>query len=111
MNSSSVTSIDSGGAGEISLKAYATGFVLSLIFTAIPFGIVMYGEMSYTAKVTAIFSAAVVQILVHLHYFLHLNTSSKARWNVLALLFSVLIMGLIIVGTLWIMYHLNYQLS
>lgn len=111
MNSSTVTSINSGGAGEISLKAYAVGFVLSLILTAIPFGWVMYSEASRFATIVVIFSAAVVQIFVHLHYFLHLNASSKARWNVLALVFSVLIMGLIIVGTLWIMYHLQYQLS
>jgi cytochrome o ubiquinol oxidase operon protein cyoD len=111
MNSSSATSIDSGGAGEVSLKAYAIGFVLSLILTAIPFGFVIYGTLSQTTTIVAIFSAAVVQILVHLHYFLHLNASSEARWNVLALLFSVLIMGLIIGGTLWIMYHLHYQLT
>jgi cytochrome o ubiquinol oxidase subunit IV len=110
MNQSSVTSIDSAGAGEASLKSYAIGFVLSLVLTAIPFGLVMVESMSNTATITAIFSAAVVQILVHLHYFLHLNASSKARWNVLALLFSVLIMALIVGGTLWIMYHLNYQL-
>jgi cytochrome o ubiquinol oxidase operon protein cyoD len=47
---------------------------------------------------------------VHLYYFLHVNTSSKARWNVLALLLAVLIMILIIGGTIWIMLHLNYRL-
>ncbi|MGD8926767.1 MAG: cytochrome o ubiquinol oxidase subunit IV [Thioalkalispiraceae bacterium] len=111
MNHASVEPIDSAGAGEASLKAYAIGFTLSIVLTAIPFALVMHGKLSNAATVIAIFSAAVAQILVHLHYFLHLNASSKARWNLFALLFSVLIMVLIIGGTLWIMYHLNYRLT
>lgn len=111
MNHTSVESIDDAGAGQATMKSYAIGFILSMVLTAVPFALVMYGELSSVATVIAIFSAAVVQILTHLHYFLHLNGSSKARWNVLALLFSVLIMILIIGGTLWIMYHLNYRLK
>jgi heme/copper-type cytochrome/quinol oxidase subunit 4 len=46
---------------------------------------------------------------VHLHYFLHLNTSSEARLNVLGLVFTILIMLLFVGGSLWIMYNLNYR--
>jgi len=109
MNHASLEPIESAGAGESTLKAYAIGFTLSIILTAIPFALVMYGGWSHTAIVVAVVSAAVLQIFAHLHYFLHLDASSKARWNVLALLFSVLIMFLIIGGTLWIMYHLHYR--
>jgi cytochrome o ubiquinol oxidase operon protein cyoD len=47
---------------------------------------------------------------VHLHYFLHLDTSSTARWNVLAIIFTLIIMVLFVGGTLWIMYNLNYRM-
>ena len=104
-------SIDSAGAGTGSLRSYATGFILSIVLTAIPFALVMHGTLSRPATVFAIFGAAVVQLLVHLHYFLHMDASSRARWNVLALLFAVLIMFLIIGGTIWIMYKLSYQLA
>jgi cytochrome o ubiquinol oxidase subunit IV len=57
-----------------------------------------------------IFAAAAVQIVVHLHYFLHLDTSSTMRWNVLALVFALLIMILFVGGTIWIMYHLKYRM-
>ena len=57
-----------------------------------------------------IFGAAALQILVHLHYFLHLDTSSTMRWNVLALVFTVLILVLFVGGTLWIMANLNYRM-
>ena len=102
--------VDSTGVSRGSLKSYLTGFVLSLILTAIPFALVMSGALSPSAALAGIFSAGLVQILVHLHYFLHLDTSSAARWNVLAMMFTLLIMALFVGGTLWIMYTLNYRM-
>jgi cytochrome o ubiquinol oxidase subunit IV len=102
--------IDRIGVSRGSSKSYLTGFVLSLILTAIPFASVMSGTLSSKATIAAIFSAGIVQILVHLHYFLHLDNSSAARWNVLALIFTLLIMILFVGGTLWIMYTLNYRM-
>lgn len=101
--------IDSTGAGRGSLKSYLTGFVLSLILTAIPFALVLSGTWSSSATLAGIFSAGIVQILVHLYYFLHLDTSSAARWNLVAMIFSVLIMVLFVGGTIWIMYNLYYR--
>ena len=106
----SQASIDSTGASRGSLKSYLTGFVLSLILTAIPFALVMSGTWSSSAILAGIFSAGIVQILVHLYYFLHLDTSSAARWNVLAMMFTLLIMALFVGGTLWIMSSLNYRM-
>ena len=103
-------SIDSTGVSRGSLKSYLTGFVLALILTAIPFALVMRGTVSPAAALAGIFVAGIVQILVHLHYFLHLDTSSAARWNVLAMIFTVLIMALFVGGTLWIMYSLHYRM-
>ena len=102
--------IDSTGVSRGSLKSYLTGFILSLILTAMPFALVMSGTWSPSATLAGIFSAGVVQILVHLHYFLHLDTSSAARWNVVALIFTLLIMALFVGGTLWIMSSLNYRM-
>jgi cytochrome o ubiquinol oxidase subunit IV len=95
--------IDSTGASRGNLKSYLTSFVLSLLLTAIPFALVMSGALPPSAALAGIISAGVVQILVHLHYFLHLDTSSAARWNVLALIFTLLIMILFVGGTIWIM--------
>jgi len=99
------------GEGHARLHRYVIGFVLSMALTAAAFALVMYGSWSRTLTVAAILAAAVAQILLHLHYFLHLDASSRARWNVLALLFAVLIMVLIVGGTMWIMLHLHYRLS
>lgn len=102
--------MDTTGASRGSLKSYLTGFALSLILTAIPFAMVMSGTWSSPATLAGIFSAGIVQILVHLHYFLHLDTSSAARWNVLAMMFTLAIMVLFIGGTIWIMYNLYHRM-
>ena len=102
--------VDSIGVSRGSLKTYLTGFILALILTAIPFAVVLNRVWSPAATIIVIVSAGVVQILVHLHYFLHLDRSSAARWNVLAILFTLLIMFIFVGGTLWIMSNLNYRM-
>jgi len=102
--------VDSTGASRGSFRSYAVGFILSIVLTAIPFALVMSAALPRPVLLFGIFGAAIVQILVHLHYFLHLDTSSAMRWNLLALSFAVLIITLFIGGTLWIMYHLQYRM-
>ncbi len=101
---------DSTGASRGSLQAYLTGFGLALILTAIPFVLERRGTWSAGAALACIFSAGVVQMLVHLHYFLHLDTSSAGRWNLLALIFTLLITILFVGGSLWIMNSLYYRM-
>jgi cytochrome o ubiquinol oxidase operon protein cyoD len=102
--------VGSTGASRGSLRTYIAGFILSIVLTVIPFGLVMTGEVSRKAMLLCICGAGVLQILVHLHFFLHLDFSSAQRWNVLALLFAFLIMAIFIGGTLWVMYTLNYRM-
>jgi cytochrome o ubiquinol oxidase operon protein cyoD len=105
------TPIDSAGANRGSFKSYVTGFILSILLTAIAFTLVMQSEgLPRLTVLFVIFGAAILQILVHLHYFLHLDTTSAARWNVLALIITLLIMILFVGLTLWIMSDLNYRM-
>jgi cytochrome o ubiquinol oxidase subunit IV len=103
--------MERAGMGGVSLKSYLAGFLLSIILTVAAFALVMLGgNLSRSLVLAGILSAAVLQILVHLHYFLHLDTSSAARWNVLALVCTVIIMILFVGGTLWIMSSLNTRM-
>jgi cytochrome o ubiquinol oxidase subunit IV len=104
------THINSTGARRGNLKSYGTGFILSIALTILSFALVMTGSLSHSTILFGIFAAAAVQIAVHLHYFLHLDTSSAMRWNVLALVFALLIMILFMGGTIWIMFHLKYRM-
>ena len=53
---------------------------------------------------------AVVQILVHMVYFLHLDRSSEQRWNVIVLAFTALILLIVVAGSLWIMHNMNVNM-
>lgn len=97
-------------AGSGSFRTYTLGFVLSLVLTIIPFALVMTGALPPGATLWCLYAAAVIQIVVHLHYFLHLDRSSGMYWNMLSLLFTFFIMVLFIGGSLWIMYSLHSRM-
>jgi cytochrome o ubiquinol oxidase operon protein cyoD len=93
---------------ESTFKGYAIGFVLSVILTAIPFWLVMhkvFDKSSSTAFVILGFAA--VQIVVHMVYFLHMNTKVEGGWSMLALVFTVMVVGIMLSGSIWVMYHMN----
>jgi cytochrome o ubiquinol oxidase operon protein cyoD len=97
-----------GGAAHGSLKGYLIGFVLSVILTAIPFWLVMSGAIDNkqaTAVIVMVFAA--VQIVVHMVFFLHMNTTSEGGWSMLALIFTLILVVIVLTGSLWVMYHLN----
>lgn len=94
--------------GHGTLKSYLTGFALSVPLTAAPFWIVMSGALTDSGwAVAAIVACAILQIIVHSVFFLHLNTSGEGGWKLLAYVFTGVIVIITIAGSLWIMYHLN----
>jgi len=99
-----------GGAQHGSVKTYMVGFILSIILTGIAFWIVMEGSASHATMLSVVLISAVVQIMVHLVCFLHMNTSSSERWNVVALAFTILIIAILVVGSIWIMWNLNLNM-
>ncbi|RAP72172.1 cytochrome o ubiquinol oxidase subunit IV [Candidatus Erwinia dacicola] len=86
------------------------GFILSVILTGIPFWMVMDGGASKATILTVVHICAVVQVLVHLVYFLHLDSKSEGGWNLIAIVFAALIILIVVVGSLWIMWNLNYNM-
>lgn len=97
-----------GGAAHRSLKSYLIGFFLSVVLTAIPFWMVMTGAIdNKQATAIIIMAFAVVQIVVHMVFFLHMNPASEGGWSMLALIFTVILVVIVLSGSLWVMYHLN----
>ena len=100
-----------GGAAHSTLGGYMTGFVLSVILTAIPFWLVMakvFDKSSTTALVILAFAA--VQIVVHMIYFLHMNTKAEGGWSMLALIFTIVLVVITLSGSLWVMFHLKHNM-
>jgi cytochrome o ubiquinol oxidase subunit IV len=96
-----------GGVDHGTRRTYLIGFALSVLLTAIPFWLVMAGAASAQVITVAITAFAVVQIVVHMHYFLHMNARAEGGWNLLALLFTLILVVITLAGSLWVMYHLN----
>ncbi len=65
---------------------------------------------SKNATAFAITILAVAQIVVHMVYFLHLDARSEAGWNMMALIFTAVILIIALTGSLWIMYHLKVNM-
>ena len=89
-------------------RSYMTGFVLSVILTAIPFWLVMGNVLDDTLLTGIVIMAlAAMQIVVHMVYFLHMNTKSEGGWTFVALVFTLTLVVVTLVGSIWVMYHLN----
>ncbi|ASJ75687.1 cytochrome o ubiquinol oxidase subunit IV [Granulosicoccus antarcticus] len=89
-------------------RSYMTGFVLSVILTAIPFILVMSGGLesrALTAVIVLLF--AVVQIVVHMIYFLHMDLQAEGGWNMTALVFTLIVLVICLAGTMWVMHHMD----
>ncbi|MCA1455513.1 cytochrome o ubiquinol oxidase subunit IV [Bradyrhizobium sp. BRP22] len=93
-----------------SRQSYLIGFGLSVILTAIPFWLVMTGVLDKQVTGLAITVLAAVQIVVHMVYFLHMNTRSESGWTMMALIFTIIMVVIGLTGTLWVMHHLNVNM-
>ena len=95
-----------GGAhgGHGSRRPYLIGFVLAAALTIVPFGLVMSDSSVGTPLIIAVFALA--QICVHIVYFLHVNRSQEQRWNLMALIFTAIVVCIILGGSIWIMHNL-----
>ena len=93
-----------------SFKTYMIGFLLSVVLTAIPFWLVMTEALAPQTTGLVITAFAVVQIIVHMIFFLHMNHKSEGGWNMLALIFTIVIVVIAVAGSVWVMYHLNVNM-
>ncbi|MGA3251482.1 MAG: cytochrome o ubiquinol oxidase subunit IV [Paraburkholderia sp.] len=98
------------GESHGSFGSYTAGFILSVLLTAAAFGIIMTGSLTGHSALLAIAGLAFVQIIVHLVFFLHMNTSSAQRWNIMAFGFTVLTAVILIGGSLWIMHNVSMNM-
>jgi len=96
-----------GDAPHGSRRGYLIGFALSVLLTAVPFGVVMAGGVAAPVAAGLCMVLALVQIVVHMVFFLHMNSKSEAGWTMMALIFTIIVVVIALTGTLWVMYHMN----
>lgn len=86
--------------------AYVIGLALALILTGVSFWVASTSSLWGPGVAVGLVVLAIAQMGVHLVFFLHITTGPDNTNNVLALAFGVLIVFLVMIGTIWIMYHL-----
>ena len=99
------------GFGKKSLQSYIVGFGLSLALTLFSFYCVekrLFTDLHLYVVLTIL---AITQLLVQSICFIRLNGDTDGRWNLLPFLFAVLIISILVGGSLWIMYNLNYNMT
>lgn len=102
---------------EATLSLYMGGFVLSLLFTLTAFGLVEYHihshytVFSHPFLIGATALLALAQFAAQIYFFLHLGRETKPRWKLLVLFFMILVVLIVVIGSIWIMYNLNYHMT
>src|SRR5262249_3283634 len=89
------------------IRGYLIGLGLATLITVVAFFVCGTSLVWQPSIPIALMVLAIAQMGVHLVFFLHITTGPESMNNVLALAFGVLIVFLLIVGSLWIMTHLD----
>ncbi|QAU23158.1 cytochrome o ubiquinol oxidase subunit IV [Dyella sp. M7H15-1] len=90
-----------------SLKTYVVGFALSLILTVLSFACVMSGAVPQHLVMPGIVVFCIVQLLVQLVFFLHMSAAPGQRDNLSIGVFTLLIIAIVVMGSLWVMHNMN----
>jgi len=111
MNTGHAEHADDDGDDHVpQVSTYLIGLTLAVLLTVASFWAVNTHLIYGPGIPVALASLAIAQMGIHLVFFLHLTTAPDNINNALALAFGLLIVGLIVFGSVWIMWHMNYNL-
>jgi cytochrome o ubiquinol oxidase operon protein cyoD len=88
--------------------SYIVGFVLSIATTLLAYFFVVNHVWPKETLIYIVMGIAIVQLVVQLVFFLHLGRGN--RWKVITFLFALLVVLVVVVGSLWIMNNLDYNM-
>ncbi len=102
---------------NIKLKSYQIGFVLSIILTLCAYYLVVkhidsgHLVLSHQFLTFALMGLAMIQFVIQLVFFLHLGSESGPRWNLVVFISTISVILVLVIGSIWIMSHLNYNMT
>jgi cytochrome o ubiquinol oxidase operon protein cyoD len=91
--------------------AYVIGLGLALLLTGVSFWVATTSVLWGPGVAVGLVVLAIAQMGIHLVFFLHITSGPDNTNNVLALAFGVMIVFLVMVGTIWIMAHMNMNVG
>ena len=84
-------------------RRYLMGFALAVGLTVLSFLAVLVPGLGRGTVYAALGLLALAQIVVHLRCFLHIDLSRQKREDLQLILFTVLIISILTIGTVWIL--------
>ena len=90
-----------------SYRAYAIGFIGSLLFTLLSFFLVLSQTLIGAPLVYTLSGLSLTQAILQFVFFLHVGQEPKPKWETVLFAFMILVLLIIVLGTLWIMHDLN----
>lgn len=94
----------------MTVRNYIIGLIASVALTLVAYVAVVEQLASGLTLLLIIGALALVQMVVQLVYFLHLPEEIKPRYKLISFGFMAVILLIIVVGSLWIMHHMNYNM-
>src|SRR5271170_7526670 len=97
-------------------KSYIAGFITSIVLTLAAYFAVAHPEYfrltlaSPAAILAVILALAVVQLVVQMFFFLHVGAQPGRSWKLTVFGSTLVLVLIIVIGSLWIMNHLNYNM-
>lgn len=101
---------DAGHPWNTSFKPILVGFVFSLILLLVAYVVAADSILRGSTLLFTIIGLGTVQAILQVILFLHVGLEEKPKWNLVMFLFMILIIFILIGGSLWIMYNLDYNM-
>jgi cytochrome o ubiquinol oxidase operon protein cyoD len=97
--------------GKKLINSYVIGFVLSVILVVAAYHIVTAKIFAGETLYFVLAGLALLEVLVQAIFFIRLNARTEDdKWNLISFVFTIIVIMIVVIGSLWIMYNLNYYM-
>ncbi|MGB4761977.1 MAG: hypothetical protein WBP12_01305 [Candidatus Saccharimonas sp.] len=91
-------------------RVYTIGYLIAAALTLFVYSAVIAYTWTTTTLAIIALVAAVLQLLVQTKFFLHVKLHGRGAWKLYSYVFTWLMMIIVVVGSLWVMMNLNYNM-
>jgi cytochrome o ubiquinol oxidase operon protein cyoD len=102
--------IDAQHKWNTSFKPLIIGFFLSLLLTGLAYFVTIHPTLSGISLMSVILALGTLQALIQCICFLHISAEPHPRWSLISLIFTIIVLIIVVGGSLWIMYSLDYNM-
>jgi len=93
------------------LASYVIGFVFSVGLTLVAYFGITHHWFAGGTPVFALLTLAILQFVVQLFFFLHVGRETRPRWKLLMLFLAIVFVMIVVLGSIWVMYSLDYHMT